>query len=710
MPTTVLCWQAQGLPFIQRCIAMVLLTILCTAQADDALSLSLLRLQHAAKFSQAATPAPVIDRSVFLQRPGVSDVLLAPDGRHLVYVKRDTTQADLVLQSVHDRQPVVLLRDIKRPEVRWAGDGKRLWLNDDQGLSVIDVASRKAKRIYKWDSAMQARLFRISPRAPQQVVVQEKIVDASKNSARYRYRLVDAEGQSQLIAETTWPWRSVLLDEKGRVQVLTRFRDASYKTVVSVPNGSAWRDVAECDGYVQPCVPLVLSRDGEQLWLNTTTQSPLAGVSQLSLSTGQYTVVQRDPEALADAYDVLVDHSQGNVLAASYYTDKQHWYAIDKRVETDLAFLHQQLPLADISIARSDDDQYWLITAEAAQYQFRRYFLYSPVSKKLQALFETETIKQAIPSNHLVPSIAVSYRASDGMLLHGFLYLPLGRDPKTVPLIAAPHGGPWSQERGGYSAMVQLIVNRGYAVFTPNFRASEGYGLDYLLAAKGDFGTGRVLQDTIDGMDYLLAQGVGDTKKQAIGGHSFGGYTTLLALGHYPDRFVVGVATAAPHDFAWTMQKYTENESEALRGNGPAYKQRFPYLGVPLQDANWVKKMASESPASLSVAVKSPLYLWAGEKDERVPIKGMTYYAALLKKAQKLVSFVLDGDSMHNPTQPINQEALLYMFELGFTRHLGGATASKPSPELAKFLTDNVRIDANGAFTSTSTIRHDGAK
>jgi len=35
----------------------------------------------------------------------------------------------------------------------------------------------------------------------------------------------------------------------------------------------------------------------------------------------------------------------------------------------------------------------------------------------------------------------VSYRASDGMLLHGYVLLPSGIAPDTAPLIACLHGG-----------------------------------------------------------------------------------------------------------------------------------------------------------------------------------------------------------------------------------------------------------------------------
>lgn len=36
----------------------------------------------------------------------------------------------------------------------------------------------------------------------------------------------------------------------------------------------------------------------------------------------------------------------------------------------------------------------------------------------------------------------VDWKAAGGLVLRGALNLPPGRDPKTLPLIVMPHGGP----------------------------------------------------------------------------------------------------------------------------------------------------------------------------------------------------------------------------------------------------------------------------
>src|SRR3546814_11392342 len=89
------------------------------------------------------------------------------------------------------------------------------------------------------------------------------------------------------------------------------------------------------------------------------------------------------------------------------------------------------------------------------------------------------------------------------MQVRGFLLLPPGADPATLPLVAHVHGGPINHFRPGYDGIAQMLSNRGYAVFQSNFRGSTGPGRDYMFASRGDYGNGRVPQDIVEGVRYL---------------------------------------------------------------------------------------------------------------------------------------------------------------------------------------------------------------
>ena len=71
---------------------------------------------------------------------------------------------------------------------------------------------------------------------------------------------------------------------------------------------------------------------------------------------------------------------------------------------------------------------------------------------------------------------SITYTSRDGLTIHGYLTLPVGVEPKNLPVVVHPHGGPWARDAWGFSPEVQFLANRGYAVLEMNFRGSTGYG------------------------------------------------------------------------------------------------------------------------------------------------------------------------------------------------------------------------------------------
>src|SRR5690606_32770439 len=82
----------------------------------------------------------------------------------------------------------------------------------------------------------------------------------------------------------------------------------------------------------------------------------------------------------------------------------------------------------------------------------------------------------------------VRYKAADGLDLFGYLTTPSGREARNLPLILMPHGGPASRDSAGFDWWAQAMASRGYAVFQPQFRGSDGLGRELLEAGYGEYG------------------------------------------------------------------------------------------------------------------------------------------------------------------------------------------------------------------------------
>jgi hypothetical protein len=107
----------------------------------------------------------------------------------------------------------------------------------------------------------------------------------------------------------------------------------------------------------------------------------------------------------------------------------------------------------------------------------------------------------------------VEIKTRDGLNMVSYLTLPPGSDAdgdgkpdKPVPMVLLVHGGPWGRDTYGYNGYHQWLANRGYAVLSPNFRASTGFGKKFISA--GDLQWGRKMHDDLlDAVDWAVAAG-----------------------------------------------------------------------------------------------------------------------------------------------------------------------------------------------------------
>jgi dipeptidyl aminopeptidase/acylaminoacyl peptidase len=207
------------------------------------------------------------------------------------------------------------------------------------------------------------------------------------------------------------------------------------------------------------------------------------------------------------------------------------------------------------------------------------------------------------------------FRNPAGDLVHGWIVTPDGEGP--FPVFMKVHGGPsWLYEDVWWPD-VQMLVDHGFAVAMVNYRGSTGYGRAWRDFIIGNIGFPEV-EDTVAGLDDLVARGIADPQRAVIGGWSWGGYTTLLALGTYPDRFLCGVAGVPVGDYA---ESY-DDSAPSLQ----AY-DRTLVGGTVHERPDFVRE---RSPVTYVDRVKAPVLVLVGENDTRcVPAQVYSYVDAL---------------------------------------------------------------------------------
>ncbi|MDQ6662092.1 MAG: S9 family peptidase, partial [Chloroflexota bacterium] len=134
----------------------------------------------------------------------------------------------------------------------------------------------------------------------------------------------------------------------------------------------------------------------------------------------------------------------------------------------------------------------------------------------------------------------MAYTGADGWPMDAWIMKPQNFDPsRKYPLILEIHGGPQTQYGYGFFHEMQMLTAAGYVVLFTNPRGSCGYGRDFSLAVRGDWGTKDSL-DIMAGVDALLEKGYIDESRIGVTGGSYGGFMTNWLTGH-SDRFKAAV-------------------------------------------------------------------------------------------------------------------------------------------------------------------------
>jgi len=224
------------------------------------------------------------------------------------------------------------------------------------------------------------------------------------------------------------------------------------------------------------------------------------------------------------------------------------------------------------------------------------------------------------PGIHLSPVRTIRYKARDGLEITAVLTLPAGRDPKNLPLILMPHGGPFARDSEEWDWWVQFLAYRGYAVLQPNYRGSSGYGT--ALAEKGEGQWGLAMQDDLnDAVDWAVKEGIADAKRVCIVGASYGGYAAMRGAQRDGGRYRCAISYAGVSDLSAMMR----------------YDGRFLNHGTR---KDWMKQQApdfaSVSPINFAGQLSTPILLMHGRKDRRVQVSQSREMAEKLKAAGKI--------------------------------------------------------------------------
>jgi dipeptidyl aminopeptidase/acylaminoacyl peptidase len=613
----------------------------------------------------ASAQAPLIPRSVLFGNPERMSPKVSPDGKLLAYIAPAAGVLNIWVRSIEQDGARVITADPKRGirEFHWRPDSRHILYPQDRDgdenwqLHQVHVETRAARALTP--AGVQARIISIHPRFPDQAVVALNQRDARFHDA---YRLDLNTGDLMLLAQNPGDVEYFIADNTLAVRAaFARMKDGGAEIRVRDSAASDWRVLTtwgpdEVDGDL-----LGFSADDRAVWFTSSVGSDTGRLIEMDIATGKSRVLASDPQY--DAGRLLLHPSRRTLDAVLLVRERAHWEPLEAALRADFQVLKKTRNGDFEVLSRDRDDRLWTVsflTDDGPDY----FYLYDRRTRKARLLFGDRPALQRYKLPKMQP---VTFRAADGMRLHGYLTLPVGARGR-VPLVVVVHGGPYARDEWGFSPTVQWLANRGYGVLQINYRGSTGYGKKYLQASFRERG-GKMSTDLIDGKNWAVAQGHADPKRTCMYGVSYGGYAVLVALAFTPDQFTCGVEAFGASNLVSLLKSFPPYWA--------LYRLQWERrVGSLEKDEEFLK---SRSPLFQVDRIKAPLLIGHGANDARVVQAESDQVVAALREKGKTVEYIVFPDEGHGFLRPENRTKWFAAVESFLATHLGGR-AEPPAP------------------------------
>lgn len=606
---------------------------------------------------------PLIPLRHLFDNPERALARLSPDGRRLSWLAPREGVLNVWVRDIGGGEAVPVTDDRDRGvrSYMWSRDSRRILYSQDVGgdenshVLAVDAAGGGRVRDLTPFPGVRAGLIDAPRATPGHVLVSMNLRDRTLFDA---YRLTLATGRIALVGRNPGNVIGWLADREGRLRAARAQTPAGdFQLLVRDHEDERMRVVAEYaneDGGH----PFAFTPDGRRLWVGSARGVDLMRLVELDPADGSERVIDSDDEV--DLSGPVVSDRTGELLGAVYLRDRVVMHAFDADLARDWERVRALHP-GDPRITGQDAaETMWIVSFDddrdpGATFLFRRATGVSELLHRSRPWLDPAT---------LAPMQPVTIAARDGLPLCSYLTLPLDAEPRGLPAVLVVHGGPWARDAWGYDPQAQLLANRGYAVLQVNYRGSTGFGKRFMHAAEREF-AGRMHDDLIDGVEWLVAQGIADRGRIAIYGGSYGGYAALVGAAFTPGVFAAAISVVGPSSLVTLVRSFPPYWRPLLASTW------FRYVGDP-DDPDQLADLEARSPLNRVDDIVAPLLVVQGANDPRVTKAESDQIVEALRRRGVAVEYLVKDDEGHGFVKPENRMEMYAAVERFLARHLGG--------------------------------------
>lgn len=373
------------------------------------------------------------------------------------------------------------------------------------------------------------------------------------------------------------------------------------------------------------------SKDNSTLYYITNAVGEFSYLVEYNIETKEHKDVYKTNWDVA--YSYASENEKFRIIAIN--ADGRNQLVV-KEIATDKEVIFPEIPDGDIlAVSVSDSEKLMRLTVGTSKAPANIY-VYNFETQALDKI--TNSLNPEINPDDLVSAEVVRFKSFDGLEIPAIYYKPhIASTDNKVPAMVWVHGGPGGQSRTGYFALIQYMVNNGYAILAVNNRGSSGYGKSFYKMDDQNHGD-KDLKDCIYGKKYLQTLDYIDAEKIGIIGGSYGGYMTMAAMAFTPDEFNVGVNIFGVTNWLRTLNSippYWESFRKAL----------YAEMGDPTTDDS--VRLYNISPLFHANQIKNPVMVLQGANDPRVLQVESDEIVEAMKENNIPVEYVVFPDEGH---------------------------------------------------------------
>ena len=560
----------------------------------------------------------------------VKDIKVSPKGTHVAYLRDVNASYYLIIQSLYEpqKQPVVFsMAEAKIRGFTWANNDRILFYVTQPNYSRGDKETftmHRAGLLNTEDSSIvwpfikgkfhgrigRAILRHTLPSEPDHVLMSSYYSSSIMGfiPGIFKVRLSDGELEQVFTEEkgsSDWTF-----DKKGNVLSFEEYKRKGDQYVTKIrfdaEDEFEFLMVKE-DGKSKYFEPSVRSIDPENKTITYFERRDDNIFGMFTAKVEHNHVVSKKvalPDSIYDMDRYITGPDGTSIIGFTVVKDYSEEIYQDREFAQVYADLTATFPGAEVGITSYSDDLTKFV-ARISSYEYpEHYYLYDLKQGSLSPLGAGFPTSQNVKLGKVTK---FEYKAKDGLNIESYLTLPTATTEEKPKLIVMPHGGPESRDSMGFDWMRQFYAAKGYAVFQPNFRGSDGYGKQFAEKGYGEWGR-LMQQDVDDGVQELVKQGLVDAEKICVVGGSYGGYVAMMAAVSKPDTYKCAVSFAGVSELG-AMYYHTEQQKGGLGYWKQSIGSRYDS-----------KTLKAHSPLTVASSDSSPIMLIHGDKDTVVPI------------------------------------------------------------------------------------------